>query len=224
MKSAPNILNDFVRRLRSVILRGIVRVVDDSAPLQIMQVQGLASAISANIEHLQPFGFSSNPPLGAEVLTLSIGAAPGHLVSVLATDRRYRIRNLASGEAILFNQWGDYIKLHADHTIEVFSQNQVTVNATNNVNVTAPNVNVNASTKVTLTTPLVECTQNMKVDGNLEVDGTSNLKGAVTAEAPITAPTVIGSTDVVVGPSSKSLAAHVHTGVSIGGSDTGEMA
>lgn len=60
----------------------------------------------------------------------------------------------------------------------------------------AANVTVTASTKVVLDTPLVHCTGNVQVDG-----------------------TLTASTDVIGG--GKHLKTHVHSGVTIGGGNTG---
>ena len=75
------------------------------------------------------------------------------------------------------SQWRDsdatqMISLNEDGTIFVNSLTKVTV--------TAPEVEVIATTSVTLTTPLTTCTGDLKVDGNVDVDGTTTSVGEVT--------------------------------------------
>lgn len=210
------------RRRSGMVRRVIVKQSDDTKEVRTLQVSGIAKQVNSGVEHLEPFGFSSNPPEGAEALKIEVGGSPAHPLILVAFDRRYRIKNLQPGEAIVFNQWGDYIKFSQDRHIRVVADTAV--------DVTAPNVNINATTKVTLTTPLVECSQNLKVDGNLEVDGTSDLKGDITAEGNLTAATgtitgatLSGTTDVLIGPTHKSGAGHKHSGVTVGAGNTGGM-
>jgi len=59
--------------------------------------------------------------------------------------------------------------IHGGMNIHVYGA--ANIQADGNVAVTAPTATVIASTKVQLTTPLVECSQNMKVNGKLDVTG-----------------------------------------------------
>lgn len=211
-------LESMAARIRGQNERVIITSSDDSGPVRKLQLQGPFGKTYDGVEHLEPFGFSSNPPVGAEGFKTEVGGDPGlqgHPLVIVAFDRTYRITGLMPGESVVFNEWGDYVKFGQDRHIRVVANTEV--------DVTAPNVNVVASMKVTLQTPQVECTQNLKVDGNLEVDGTSDLKGAVTGEATITAPTLAGTTDVLIGPTGKSGVAHKHTGVTVGSGVSGGM-
>jgi phage baseplate assembly protein V len=64
----------------------------------------------------------------------------------------------------------------------------------------------------------VKCTV-MKLDGDLQVTGTIEAIGNISSDA-----TVTGGIDVKGGPTSVSLATHMHTGITTGGSTSGPPA
>lgn len=152
------------RRLALIVNRVAVRLVNDALRLQNVQIDVLNDETLDNVVRMQEYGFTSNPQPGAEGIALSPSGRRSNTVVICVDDRRYRLRNLASGEVALYTDEGDSIWLRRGRNIEV--------NAGSKVKVTAPNVEVVASAKVTLTTPLVEVTGNLAVDGNATVQGT----------------------------------------------------
>lgn len=147
-------LEQLLKRQRSQVRRVTVTKSDDTGKVRTLQIQGIADQVNSKVEHFEPFGFSGNPPAGAEGIKLEVGGDPAHPIVVVAFDRRYRIVNLQPGEAVVFDQWGDYIKLDKNRNI--------TINA-------GANVNISAATKVTVIAPNAEFTGALKVDGNLTV-------------------------------------------------------
>jgi len=112
----------------------------------------------SNREYMQHYGFSSRPLSGAEIIILREG---GLFVAVASDDRRYRI-TLENGEVALYDDLGQ--KVHLTRTgIEVQSPTSITA--------TAPQVTVIASTKVTMTTPLLEVSGNITSGGNITATG-----------------------------------------------------
>ena len=65
----------------------------------------------------------------------------------------------------------------------------IDVVAGSKLKVTAPDVEVIASTKVKLSTPLVQATQDLQVDGNITAGGTVAATGAVSSAASVADPT-----------------------------------
>jgi phage baseplate assembly protein V len=151
-------------RVLLMISRAIVRIVMDDKKMQQVQITVLQDEVLDNVERFQNFGFTSNPLTGAEAVLACVGGDRSHPIVIVVDDRRHRKLNLQPGEAAIYNAFGDYALLKADGTFEVV-----------------------ASTKVMITSPLVEMSANLKVDGNLQVLGTSVQTGLVTATAGVKA-------------------------------------
>lgn len=205
----PRTVELMVRSLRNqvtnMVTRAIVKVVDDSQKFQALQVDLGNDEVRGDVEHVQPYGFTSVPLKGAEAVTVAVGGRRDHLVAIMVGDRRYRLRNLESGEVAVYTDEGDQMVFKRGGTIEV-----------------------TASTKVKLITPLVEATQDFKIDGKLHVVGDTTLDAklhavgdstfdgdaAVGGELDVTgniagADTITATTDVVGG--GKSLKDHTHS-------------
>jgi len=99
--------------LRNLISRAVVKRVDASTKIQTIQVEVLAGEIRDQIEHFEPFGFSSHPPPGAEAIILDVGGAADHSVAVVVADRRYRPTDLAQGESAIHDDSGNELKIGA---------------------------------------------------------------------------------------------------------------
>lgn len=145
------------RRLRQVVTRGIVRLVDPAQLLQSLQVEAFAGETLDRVEHFEPYGFTSHPLAGAEVLLFSLSGRRSHNVAGIVTDRRYRKKDLAPGEVALFTDEGDVIHFKRGRLVEIVAGTKVKI--------TAPEVEVVASTKVTVTSPLVEMSGDLNVAG-----------------------------------------------------------
>lgn len=171
IRDLQRLLAPLKRRVQLMLSRGEARIVDDGPGLQRMQVSILADETMDGVERFQQFGFTSVPLSGAEVIAASLGGNRSHTVIIAVDDRRYRKRGLAPGEAAMHNHLGDYIVIRQDRSLEVFAGAKVKV--------TAPEVEVVASSQVTLTTPLVQCSQDVQVVGNLTVGGAATVAGAI---------------------------------------------
>lgn len=163
------------RRLKLMVSRGVVKLVDAGALMQALQVEALKGEVLDGIEHFEPYGSTSHPLEGAEALLLSVGGRRSHSVAVVVADRRHRMRNLAPGEKAIHNHLGDYIVIRNGRIVEVVAGTKVQV--------TAPDVEVIASTKVTLTTPLTE------ISGDVTVAGALTAAGAIASGTSIADPT-----------------------------------
>ncbi len=172
------LLDRLQRRVDNLVARAIVRVVDDSRRLQGLQVEiprsaDLAPEVHEACERFEDYGFTSVPLPGAEAVGLFVGGFRTHPMIVSVADRRYRLKNLQPGEVAIYTDQGDKIVIKRGGTIEV-----------------------HASTKVEITSPLVT------MSGDLEVAGT------ITADDDVVADGI-------------SLTGHRHGGVQTGGAQTG---
>ncbi|MEX3967261.1 phage baseplate assembly protein V [Paraburkholderia sp. EG286B] len=143
------------RRILNIIGRARVNLVKDSGPVQMAQLTVNDLETIDNIPIVHDFGFSSNPPAGSDVAMVFVGGDRSNGVIVASNHQKYRVRNLAPGESVIYTQDGKQIYLTASGGIKVAANGQpVEVD-----NATA--VTINASTSVVMNTPL------LKVSGDI---------------------------------------------------------
>lgn len=140
------------RRIQMMFGRGRVTYTDDSGPVQKMQVRLSGLETSDGRVRMAEFGFTSNPPIGSDVLTLHVSGDRGAGTVFATNHQQSRPTGLAAGESMLYSQDGKYVYITADGGISVFANGQP-------VNVTgATTITVNATQKVRAVTPRFECT------------------------------------------------------------------
>jgi phage baseplate assembly protein V len=107
------------RRIMLSIGRGILRLVDDTAGLQIVQVSLLAEETRGQVERVQQYGLTSHPLPGADVVLLAIGGSRDHPVAAAIDDRRHRLTGLQPGEVALYTDEGDSVVLKRGRIVEI---------------------------------------------------------------------------------------------------------
>lgn len=129
--------------LRAMLMvgRGVVRLADDAPKVQALQVELLRGEVRADVERFQEFGFSSCPLPGAEAVAVCVGGNRDHAIVVGVEDRRYRIRGLKPGQAVMYDSAGTVVLLGADGTVEV--------RAAKNLTIRCPLVRIEGSLEVT---------------------------------------------------------------------------
>jgi phage baseplate assembly protein V len=126
------------RRVRLMVGRGVLALVNDSFKMQGIQVELLAGEVR-NMERFQDYGFTSVPHPGAEVAAVFVDGNRGHGIAIRIDDRRYRLNELQVGEVALYTDEGDKIVLKRGGIVEI-----------------------TASAKVRVVAPLLECTGDIK--------------------------------------------------------------
>ena len=159
MRTVSKALDLLQRKIALLLTRGTGLRVNSTASMQTLQVEALSGETLDEIEHFEPYGFTSSPLPGHEALIASLGGNRDHAICFVASDRRYRLKNLANGEVALWTDEGDFIHFKRG--------NHIHVNATSKVTASAPNVDVIATVQVLLDTPLVKCTGNIEANGNI---------------------------------------------------------
>lgn len=99
------------RAITNMLSRGSVTLANAAGKMQTLQVALLSDEAKDTVEHFEPYGFTSNPHPGAEVLAAFIEGDRSHGIVIAATDRRYRVQNLLSGEVAIYDDHGAVIKL-----------------------------------------------------------------------------------------------------------------
>lgn len=101
-------------RVRSALGCGVVVMIDDSGPIQLMQIQRFGSMVRDRVPVLFHFGLSASPPIGSEVALSSIAGDPMSAMVVATGHRTSRPKNLAPGQVTLYDQAGSSITLTND--------------------------------------------------------------------------------------------------------------
>lgn len=161
-------------RVRNMIVRGVIKLVNDELKIQKIQASLLAGELKDGLEHYQGYGITSNAPAGSEALVVFCGGDRSNGVIVAIGDRKFRLKGLKPGEVALYTDEGDYLKFARNHTIQVSTLN-LSVNATENVTYNTKTFNVNASDGINLTTPTVTASANVSAGGNIN-DATSTMQ------------------------------------------------
>lgn len=191
------------RQMRQAITRGIVRLVDTDTLFTELQVVALDGETLGQVELFEQYGVTSHPQNDAECVLLSLNGKRSHTIAFAAGNRAYRLRGLAKGEIALYDDLGNVVWLKRD---------RILVDSGDLVEVKAPEVKAIASTKITLDSPIVECTNQLQVAGMATVGGLSStgLAGA----SSITGDLVVTGGDVTA--DGITLKTHTHPGDSGG--------
>lgn len=115
-------LNRWIAPLRNRVLnmvaRAVVKLADDGKALQELQLSVLAGEVRDGVERFQNYGFTSVPEAGAEAIVIFVGGKREHGLAIAVDDRRYRNRNLESGEVAIYNHTGAKIVMKSNGDIE----------------------------------------------------------------------------------------------------------
>lgn len=101
-------------RLRLVVARAVLGLVNDATKLQALQVTLQEGVVRDKVERFQNYGLTSVPLAGAEGVALSVGASTDHTVVIAVDDRRYRLKGLQAGEVALYDDVGHKVYLTRD--------------------------------------------------------------------------------------------------------------
>lgn len=159
--------------LNNLIARAVLTVLNTATKCQGVSLTLIGGESIENVEHIEPYGFTSAPLAGAEAVVLFPSGDRSHGVAIAVADRRYRLKGLRGGEVAIYTDEGDSIILKRDNVIE-FTTKKYIVNAEEKISLNAPEVEVNASKKVTFTTPDITSTGNVAAEGEVS-DGVGKM-------------------------------------------------
>jgi len=147
-----------------MIGRAVLLAVNDSNGRQLIKVSGLAGEIQENVAHYFNYGFTSNPLPGAEAVVLYLGGDRDNGIAIAVEDKRYRLKGLTSGEVAMYTDEGDKVYLTRGGIIEIL-----------------------AASKVAITAPLVQCSEDLAALGDLTAAEKFGVNGAA-AQGKVTLP------------------------------------
>jgi phage baseplate assembly protein V len=105
--------------IQNMVARCTVALSNASGKLQQLQIRLLAGEVKSGVEHMEPYGFTSNPLAGAEGIAIFPGGDRSVGYVIVTADRRYRISGLEPGELAIYTHEGAFIKLKNGRVIDV---------------------------------------------------------------------------------------------------------
>ena len=191
--------------------------------LREVQIELQDGEVRHDVEHIEPYGFSSEPYTDKKTDAIALFTDESHELGVVinVADRRYRVKSLKTGEVVLYDDLHRKIHLKregifidgVDDLVTITTSNDIIANC-NNCNITCKSsANVNCGTSATVVAPSILLDGNVTVTGTL-ITGTTG-GGAASFGGTVTAQGSIHSNDDVTA-GSISLKNHIHTGDSGG--------
>ncbi|ELL1618681.1 phage baseplate assembly protein V [Salmonella enterica] len=124
----------FMRRVRLMLGRAVVNVVNDALKAQNVQISMLEDEEPDDVERLLNYGQISVPLPGSEAIVACIGAQRDHAVALVVEDRRYRPTGLTAGDTGVYHYEGHRMRLTKDgrliitcKTVEIYADESMTV-------------------------------------------------------------------------------------------------
>lgn len=128
------------RMIFSIVARGRLTAKDESRAMRAVQAELLFGDIRSDVEHFEPYGFSSSPHDNSEPLCVSIDGDREHTIAMVVADRRYRIKNMKTGEVAIFDDLGRRVHLMRDKVLVEAKDAPVEVVSTATITLNAPTV------------------------------------------------------------------------------------
>ena len=150
-------MRQVLNKIMNLVSRGFITFSNSASKCQTLQIKMSGGEQKSDVEHIEPYGFTSRPLDGAEAVALFLDGDKSHGVILVAGDRRYRIKSLKPGEVAIYTDEGDYIIFNRKNEINVKTK-KFTVNADDTIELNTKNLVVNASSGTNFDTPLLKST------------------------------------------------------------------
>lgn len=150
-------MRQVLNKIMNLVSRGFITFSNSTSKCQELQIQMSGGEQKSDVEHIEPYGFTSRPLDGAEAVALFLDGDKSHGVILVASDRRYRIKSLKRGEVAIYTDEGDYIIFNRNNEINVKTKKFI-VNADDAIELNTKNLVVNASSGTKFDTPLLQST------------------------------------------------------------------
>ena len=157
----------------STIERGTITASKNDDQLRELQVQLQDNYVQDELEHLEPYGFSSEPHCDkqTDAMVAFLGNQRGHGIVLSVTDRRYRITQMKTGEVCIYDDKKRHVYLKQDGIEIDGADSPITVKTTNSVTINAAaNINLNATANVS-----IKATQISLDADNINITAKSNV-------------------------------------------------
>jgi len=151
----------FWRRIQLTVGRGRITGTDDTGTVQTVQAQLNALETRDGTPRLAEFGFTSNPPAKSDVVFLFLSGNRSNGVAIATNHQPSRPTGLQPGEVQVYDLWGKSIYFTENDGIVIDAKNTpITVN-------NATTVTINASSEVVLNTPKLQVNGDIVATGDI---------------------------------------------------------
>lgn len=103
-----------ISRLTSMIVKGLVKAIDDSTQVQLVKVATRPNEIIDGMERIQNYGLSSNPPENGEAVVVFVNSNSENGVVIACDSASDRPTGNDVGDVLLYSTHGQSIKLGSD--------------------------------------------------------------------------------------------------------------
>lgn len=178
------LLDPIRRRIATLVSRAVLARANAAPGCQTLQVTILADEPQVDVEHMEPYGFTSNPPAGAEGVVLNVAGQRGAAVGLNFGNRSVRVTGLKNGEVCIFTDEGDKITLKRDRHMEVETLHLL-VKAEEDIAMETKTYTVKASGGVAYQTPSYQlggtggCAA--AISANMAITGNTTQNGSITS-------------------------------------------
>lgn len=125
-------------RALNMLAKAVTRKIIDTLGRQTAQVEVTKGELIDDMERMQDYGFTSNPPIsGTDAIVAFLGGSREQGVIIRMENRSFRLKGLEAGEVAMFDDLGNVFKL---------GRNSVDLVAITKATVTAPIIEATAST------------------------------------------------------------------------------
>ncbi len=136
------------RRLVGMISRAVVTDINDSLKRQNIQIKIHYDESMDNVERFQNYGFSSNPPKGAEAIPVAVAGNLADIVVLAVEDKNVRPKDGDDLDVYVYHAEGHYIKLSKGGKAYV-KATDVTLDTSNSCTIISPQTLIQGPLHVT---------------------------------------------------------------------------
>ncbi len=109
--SDASMFDRITRRIQAVIGRGRINVVNDTGPIQYVQISYSKIEPKDNTPRVMEYGYTSNPPAQTDAALVHVTGDRSNAICVGTNHQPSRPKNLATGEAMLYQLNGIQVYL-----------------------------------------------------------------------------------------------------------------
>jgi len=97
---------DIQKQIQDLLSRGFVKLSNRASKMRELQAEFLAGEVRDELEHIEPYGFSSEPITDgkAEAFAMFLDGNRSNGIVFCVADIRYRLTNIESGEVTKQNE------------------------------------------------------------------------------------------------------------------------
>jgi phage baseplate assembly protein V len=108
-------------RVEGMIAKAIVQAVSESSQLQVLKLT-VGSETHDGVESIQPYGFTSCPPVGSQAVVVFIAGRRDNPLVVACDDGRVRVK-CQPGDPAMYNNSGAIVRLQPGGKVAIGNDN-----------------------------------------------------------------------------------------------------